>query len=1058
MGEVQKKDFNGADLRKLIKEDPENAYYYTTCLDEIDYSSLNIEGKTPEELYAIGNDYLPTWIYTEDGIVKNKGSDSELAGKYLKAAADLGCIDAIYKLAENLTEEKNYPFYSRALYWYKKAGELGYAYANYKVGEFYKEGLSVEQDINEAVKWFELAAIDGSKSGFNALCDILKNNIENEKEDFPSIERMAFIICKMYSLDINEKDIIFNKETLGALKNRLLEIAAYENSDDSDDLDLCNNNMFRLSKSLKDDDDPALKLALMMRDDKVHYEICKKILMFLLKINDTDELNNDINSAGKMLILESGKLTDSNLDSCYIKLFIAEILGSFASEGEDLKSLSKEWENNKEFSKEKLSMLYLNRGDIYLKHKNADAAIADFKTTFSYAKDEDKKGVLKYLRSAYKLKQSTQLFSERMADYRQIIEKFKDNYEIVKLQTREEKAELAASLALFEEYELLEKLLEDRGDRQSKAFNKNILNYYVSPKFSSFQPTPVYFVSTKEAWQVMKDPKKMLKYLADKGADLDERAGDRSTAVWYQTKKDGSPEILQTLLELGADPNLYSFNDELQLGSWNPLPYCLTMNYNKAEKVNYPFDEEAIKRAKILLEHGADPNRTNANIDEPPLMMIFDYGFIHDDEPIAGKPAEGILEFIEFIISKGADVNFFTWGGNTPLESVKKYNLSDVEAILLKHGALPLSENPNKIFRDAQCLTYGDTIDYNKALELFIKAGNAGCEDAFNYAGMIYYHGEEYRECCNIKKDRAKAFELFKKATERENYTQSYFYYESIYYLGLMYFNGDNVKQDYETAFSYFVKAMDSKEDDLWAALECIDIMLEKGLVKNCKYKSGAEWYLASDCNGRTADCLAKFSIVHYKNTFVEDIFDYRDYSYGDKFLLSLPECSKLKSQFDYNKEDKDSEPLFDEVNYEKGIFWLDIAAQKGYKDAFKKLCLFYKRNKENDINKVPSAQGIAITAAKLYQIEKTNGESSDTLEKRIQEITEYIKREGLPVIPAILKDNDNTALKIAFLMLLENIHTDTIIDVLQHLETDVSARQVIMEGIKTISGGMEDE
>ena len=42
--------------------------------------------------------------------------------------------------------------------WYLKAGNSGNAEAQYKLGKAYKEGIGVEQNDEEARKWFNLAA------------------------------------------------------------------------------------------------------------------------------------------------------------------------------------------------------------------------------------------------------------------------------------------------------------------------------------------------------------------------------------------------------------------------------------------------------------------------------------------------------------------------------------------------------------------------------------------------------------------------------------------------------------------------------------------------------------------------------------------------------------------------------------------------------------------------------------------------------------------------------------------------------------------------------------
>jgi TPR repeat protein len=51
--------------------------------------------------------------------------------------------------------------YDKAVEWYRKSAEQGFAEAQYKLGLIYEEGLGVTQDYVEAHKWFNLAAARG---------------------------------------------------------------------------------------------------------------------------------------------------------------------------------------------------------------------------------------------------------------------------------------------------------------------------------------------------------------------------------------------------------------------------------------------------------------------------------------------------------------------------------------------------------------------------------------------------------------------------------------------------------------------------------------------------------------------------------------------------------------------------------------------------------------------------------------------------------------------------------------------------------------------------------
>ena len=61
---------------------------------------------------------------------------------------------------------KDYP---KALYWFKKAAEQGYANAENYLGYMYEQGLGVPQDYNKALYWYKKAAKKGSKQAKREL-------------------------------------------------------------------------------------------------------------------------------------------------------------------------------------------------------------------------------------------------------------------------------------------------------------------------------------------------------------------------------------------------------------------------------------------------------------------------------------------------------------------------------------------------------------------------------------------------------------------------------------------------------------------------------------------------------------------------------------------------------------------------------------------------------------------------------------------------------------------------------------------------------------------------
>jgi TPR repeat protein len=59
--------------------------------------------------------------------------------------------------------------YEKAVQWYKKAAEKGYARAEYNLGVMFEHGKGVEQDYEKAVQWYMKAEEKGYASAYNGL-------------------------------------------------------------------------------------------------------------------------------------------------------------------------------------------------------------------------------------------------------------------------------------------------------------------------------------------------------------------------------------------------------------------------------------------------------------------------------------------------------------------------------------------------------------------------------------------------------------------------------------------------------------------------------------------------------------------------------------------------------------------------------------------------------------------------------------------------------------------------------------------------------------------------
>lgn len=121
------------------------------------------------------------------------------------------------------------------------------------------------------------------------------------------------------------------------------------------------------------------------------------------------------------------------------------------------------------------------------------------------------------------------------------------------------------------------------------------------------------------------------------------------------------PELLSFLFQ--SIPGMHSLVDDLYS---NITPLMLAMSYEK-----YDF-------AKILLEHGADPNQNIS--DKAPLVITALYPFIK----------QGNIDAVKFLIDAGADVNLNLSLNNipTPLDQAIESGHQDIENILRQHGAV----------------------------------------------------------------------------------------------------------------------------------------------------------------------------------------------------------------------------------------------------------------------------------------------------------------------------------------------------------------------------------
>jgi len=299
--------------------------------------------------------------------------------------------------------------------------------------------------------------------------------------------------------------------------------------------------------------------------------------------------------------------------------------------------------------------------------------------------DENRQEHYRQIQSEQSIEEQMVTFLEDIQELKEIVSKRdpdKDFSDFI-CEDIQDFAKYIAVMAFFEEYELLEVVLNTKQDA---------LNTHVHPQFVYWQPTPLYFITGKKAREKMKDPCKMVRFLAAHGADVNKAAGDGSTPLWNQTNYSDSIEMLKTLLELGANPNQTSIDEGI---AWTPLINCLRPMKDEDDiGLNYegwiPFDTLAIQKAKLLLEYGADANLASpTQPDYPPLMMAISYGFTKKSnlDVTDDVTKKLMLELLELMLKRSANPNFEDSNRTSPLSLARKGDLPEVVDLLQRYGA-----------------------------------------------------------------------------------------------------------------------------------------------------------------------------------------------------------------------------------------------------------------------------------------------------------------------------------------------------------------------------------
>jgi len=197
---------------------------------------------------------------------------------------------------------------------------------------------------------------------------------------------------------------------------------------------------------------------------------------------------------------------------------------------------------------------------------------------------------------------------------------------------KEDCINLAAVIAREENYELLQKYLDE----------KLPLNERVSFIFGTWRPTPLYYVTTKRLVGFMEDPLKIIRFLAVNGADPNMPCEDGDTPLGNQCLDNGLSIIMKTLLETGADPNIFT---HIETGNIKPLHLTLLPSeYDEETHEFTPIKAKEIDKVKLLIDAGADVNYVSDS-GATALSLVIN----NSEGDVRKKLAQILLE-------KGADI------------------------------------------------------------------------------------------------------------------------------------------------------------------------------------------------------------------------------------------------------------------------------------------------------------------------------------------------------------------------------------------------------------------
>ncbi|KAF9967213.1 hypothetical protein BGZ70_010367 [Mortierella alpina] len=213
---------------------------------------------------------------------------------------------------------------------------------------------------------------------------------------------------------------------------------------------------------------------------------------------------------------------------------------------------------------------------------------------------------------------------------------------------------------------------------------------------------------------------------------------------------------------------------------------------------------------------------------------------------------------------------------------------------------------------------FGVEKDLVKAMEWRLKASHAGSSDALHGIGSIYFNG------VGVDRDFNKAMEWWLKASAAGDAS-------AMRNIGGMYHKGLGVGQDYSKAMEWYLKACDSGSA---LAMHSIGVMYEHGQGARQDCGKAIEWYLKSS-NAGCAEAMSSMGVMYRDGLGVD-----QDYSTAMEWCLKASDAGNVETM--YNVGWLYYHGLGAEQDYSKAMGWFLKAGGVGYALAFYNVGLMY--------------------------------------------------------------------------------------------------------------------